>query len=87
MSVKQRIAYPDDPIAAAFWYGMLRTALVDKGLGIVERFERETGLKMPSKPRSGIETLVDEATGVHREWVDKFVDWFNVNVWGEDPFL
>ncbi len=82
---KQRIAYPDDPLMAASWLAAIRCALTSQP-DMIKAFAKETGLALPTQPRSAIEAVVDEATKVNSEIVDAFVDWFNVNVWGEDPF-
>lgn len=82
---QQRIAYPDDPLKAAMWYGMLRHALTSQPK-IIAAFTKDTGLALPLRPRNAIEVMVDDATRVNHEIVDAFVDWFNTNVWGDDPF-
>lgn len=49
--------------------------------GIVEAFTRETGLKW--RPASSpIERMIDEASGADRHFVEQFIRWANVNVWG-----
>jgi hypothetical protein len=81
----QRIAYPYDPLMAASWLAAIRCALTTQP-DMIAAFTKKTGLVLPSQPRSAIEAMIDNATGVDRKFVDAFVDWFNVNVWGEDPF-
>jgi len=83
---RQRITYPNDPLMAASWLAAIRCALTTQP-DMIAAFTKETGLVLPSQPRSAIEAMIDNATGVDRKFVDAFVDWFNVNVWGEDPFV
>jgi hypothetical protein len=80
---EQRIAYPDNPIMALAWLGCLQWAAEQPA--IIKRFEEETGMSLKS-PASGIERMIDEATGFRNAQFDRFVDWFNANVWGLDAF-
>lgn len=85
---EQRIAYPNNIIMAIAWRDGLRWALGSDE--IVSRFESETKIYFPKKPRSGIEVLVDQACGVVPPDPTKlavaFMEWFNKEIWGEDPF-
>ena len=49
----------------------------------MEAFEKDTGLRY-SAPRSGLEAMIDEATGLTEEIVKAFIPWFNENVWGPE---
>jgi hypothetical protein len=65
-------------------YGMWASAMMAalKNDDIFEAFKRDTGLTC--KPgRSGIERMIDEATGFDRKLAEGFCKWFNENVWGE----
>ncbi len=48
---------------------------------IVATFRKDTG-KNWIPGRSWIERAVDSATGVERDFIESFVRWFNVNIWG-----
>lgn len=84
--MSERIAYPDNPIMAAAWFGcVMWVASVPEAIA---RFEAETGHRwLPGSVRSGIERMIDKATGHEAAVFDAFVDWVNINVWGEDPFM
>lgn len=48
---------------------------------ILAHFRRDTGLTWePGK--TSLERAIDEATGIEREFMTRFVEWFNVNIWG-----
>lgn len=78
-----RIAYPNDVLQAIAWRDCLAWAIGEPK--ILAAFTKETGMKVD---RIGVERMIDEAVGYdHLQAVcDKFVDWFNANIWGEDPF-
>lgn len=49
---------------------------------IRKAFQKDTGISwQPS--RSPIEQMIDEATGAEADHIEKFIRWFNQNVWGE----
>lgn len=81
----ERIAYPNNIIMAIAWRDGLMWAISNPE--ILCRFEKETGIR---GARSGIEALVDEACKVPRttpaELAEAFMEWFNKEIWGEDPF-
>lgn len=76
--------YPDDPLMAGAWASALKWAYSEPD--IVAAFERDTGLTPMPARTSGLEAMIDKACGVHAERAEAFVKWFNVNVWGDDPF-
>lgn len=81
-----RIAYPHNPIEAAMWFGALRFATGEDY--IIASFEQDTGEQwIFSHKRSPLDAHIDNVTGREQVILDKFVDWFNVNCWGEDPFI
>ncbi len=51
---------------------------------VIARFESDTGTKIPPKARNGLDRMIDEASGMNRMVFDKFVDWFDANVWGKE---
>ena len=80
----QRIAYPDNPIMAIMWRDCLLWAIDSPA--IRQRFKSDTGLDFVQRRESVIDRMIDEACGVNAVIVDKFVDWFNANIWGLDAF-
>lgn len=83
--LKKRRAYPHDDVAAVMWYSAVRVAATT--ISVTRAFEADTGqIWIFNQTRSPIEARIDEATGRDAALVDSFIDWFNTNVWGEDPF-
>lgn len=66
------------------WVAALRHALADEN--IRGAFEHETGMKW-SPPRHPIEVLIDESSGFASDFIHRFAEWFNKNIWGDmtDP--
>lgn len=61
------------------WLDCLRWAIAEPE--ILERYRRETGSTW--RPASTpIDRAIDEATGRGKLEVEKFVAWFNVQIWG-----
>lgn len=83
----ERIVYPDSPFFAIAWRDCLAWAL--ESPEVATEYERETGRKLAKLlPSSPIEQMIDAATGNQpTEAVNHFVDWFNANIWGSDPFV
>lgn len=61
------------------WLGCIQWAIGEPA--IVAAFREETG-EWWIPARSGIERLIDEATGLDRHFIEAFIRWANVNVWG-----
>lgn len=61
------------------WIGCLSWAIGTPE--IVDAFRKESGL-MWKPGRSGFERMIDEATGAERHFIEAFIRWANVNVWG-----
>ena len=66
---------------APAYYGCLNWAIGNEG--IRKQFEDETGIKIPSAPRSALDKLIDEATGVYAEYFKKFKEWHDEKIWGD----
>lgn len=49
---------------------------------ILAQFEKDTGVKYRA-PRGGLEMMIDEATGANAALAEKFITWFNENIWGD----
>jgi hypothetical protein len=50
----------------------------------VAMFQRETGVKLVSAPRNGLEAMIDAATGAGEHRMMAFVLWVTKNIWGRD---
>jgi len=76
--------FHDDDIMMGAFVGLVRFALREKE--IIDRFKADTGIdlsKLVSK--SPIEKMIDTACGHNgRMEIISFVDWVNVNLWGEE---
>ena len=71
---------PKCPLMQIGWRDCLSWAITDSR--IVERFRSDTGIQW-TPARSLIDTMIDKATGAEVDFVRKFVEWFNENVWGD----
>lgn len=61
------------------WLGCIHWAIGEPE--IVACFRADTGLTY-QPGRTGIERMIDEATGIDREFIEAFIRWVNVNIWG-----
>ena len=72
---------PDDTPAymAPAWLGCIGWAAREDAL--VDAFRAETGNNW--KPaRNGMDAMIDVATGADWAFIEAFIKWVNVNVWG-----
>jgi len=76
-----RSAYEYDPLQKMAWSGCLLWAI--KNDKVLDHFVKDTGY---SGPKSGLEMMIDEATGFDKVVVEQFVHWFNDHVWGDNPW-
>ena len=61
------------------WLGCIRWALIDPD--IVAAFRADTGNTW-TPARTPIDAMVDKATGADRDFIEQFIRWTNINVWG-----
>jgi hypothetical protein len=61
------------------WVSCLHWAIAEPE--VVARFRAETG-NTYAPPKSGLERMIDEASGADKAFAEEFVEWFNENVWG-----
>ncbi len=61
------------------WLGALHWAIGETE--VLERFSAETGVHW-HPGRTPIDRMIDEATGADRKFIEAFIEWFNVNIWG-----
>lgn len=64
---------------AAAWLGCVSWAA--SNTDILQAFRDETGNRWVP-PRSGLEAMIDAATGADWQFIKSFIEWVNVNVWG-----
>jgi hypothetical protein len=79
--LKGQKAHVDLVYKVPAWFGFIKWALGEKW--IRAEFEKDTGIKAPPPARSGLEAMIDEATGIRLDYVKKFVVWLTRNYWGE----
>lgn len=70
-----------DDFMAVAWAGFVQWAA--KQPDILERFEAETGMSF-RPPASGLEVMIDDATGYRNAVAERFVEWTTVEMWGLD---
>jgi hypothetical protein len=75
------IGPPNDTPEYAYpaWASALRAAAREPGA--FDAFTRDTGF-IYSLPKSPIDALIDQSTGLEEAFMDAFVTWFNNKVWG-----
>src|SRR6478609_2456928 len=61
------------------WVSCLHWALGEEE--IIAAFRRETGVRW-TPGKTGIERMIDQATGADYRFLAEFVAWFNVAIWG-----
>lgn len=61
------------------WLGCIHFALGEPD--IVAAFRHDTGMNW-TPGRTGLDRMIDEATGIDREFIIAFIRWANVNVLG-----
>lgn len=73
-----------DELMMGAWAGFVHFAVGESGM--TEAFEMATGksITQSMRPRSGIEMMVDQATGhdAKAELMGAFLDWATTNHWG-----
>lgn len=62
------------------WLGCIAWAIGNPA--IVAAFRAETGMNW-TPGTTPLDRMIDEATGVDRKFITAFVEWVNVNIWGE----
>lgn len=62
------------------WLGCLSWALGNPE--ILAAFRAETGRKW-TPGMTPLDRMIDESTGVDREFIEAFVVWVNENIWGD----
>ena len=80
--MKKTPAFIGDPVMGGAWYGLiLWAASQDEFLC---KFQEDTGHDLKSLFKvSGLERMIDQATGYDRAVVAAWADWVTENLWGE----
>lgn len=71
---------PTDPLMAIAWVDCLHWAIGHEPT--LTEFREQTGDNL-TPARNPFDAMVDKACVVDFEVVRSFVEWFNVNVWGD----
>jgi hypothetical protein len=72
----------DNPLMQGMFVGCVQWAIGDKD--IVESFKKDTGNDLNSLRFSGIDGMIDEATGRAGEMFAAFADYVAENIWGDE---
>jgi hypothetical protein len=80
MSDRHPLMPADTPsYMAPAWLGLIDFAIQEPA--VVAEFRRQTGNNW--KPSADpFVTMVDEATGADKAFIEQFIGWVNVNLWG-----
>lgn len=71
---------PKDPLMVATWASALMVFI--KREDVLENYRRDTGDKfVPAN--TPMDKIVQEGTGQEREFVIRFIKWFNETTWGD----
>ena len=73
--------YKGDPVMAPAFAGMVHWAIGEPE--IRGAHEAETGAVLPPPARSGLDLMIDEATGVTEAYIMGFAQWAYVALWGD----
>lgn len=86
--VRPKPAYVgDDPIMAGAFAAFVTWAWGQEEMHAA--FAEETGVTRHAPAKTVLDAMIDDATGVHRDYADRFVAWLVREHWGEegDPRL
>lgn len=64
---------------APAWIGCIHWAIGDAD--ILAAFRAETGNTW-TPARNGLDMMIDQATVVDRKFIEQFIQWVNINIWG-----
>lgn len=67
------------------WRDCLLWSVTSKDPDFLAIFRTENGL--PPSPRTPLDAMIDDATGVMDGVGEKYIEWFNKNVWGDSAVL
>lgn len=68
------------PLSMAMWAGFVNWAISEEP--IRREFEESTGFPRLSIPKNALEAMIDEATGIHDDYLKTFVRYITENYWG-----
>lgn len=76
---------PRDPLMRWAWQDFVAFACEDADM--IEQYKAETGIVIPSRPRNGLEAMIDKATGFDQQ-TDQialaYIKWTTTNYWGDE---
>lgn len=64
---------------ASAWFDALHWAIGEAD--VLKRFGADTNIHW-QPGETPIDLMLDKITGLDREFIEAFIQWFNVNVWG-----
>ncbi len=70
---------PDNPLMLQAWMDCLHWAIGDEK--ILDSFSADTGCRYHA-PATPLDKMIDDATGHGKDFIEKFIPWFNENIWG-----
>lgn len=70
----------DEEFLRGAWIACLQWAIGEPK--VIEAFRAETGHQW-TPAKCPIDKMVDDATGATEAFIVAFVEWFNVNIWGD----
>jgi hypothetical protein len=73
----------NEPIMQQAWMDCLMWTIRAKVPNFLAAFTDDTGISFPAPPRSALDAMIDDATGVWSGVVPKYIAWFNHSVWGD----
>lgn len=71
-----------DPIMAAAFVSFVSWAWAEEEFHTA--FAEASGITRPAPAQNAIDAMIDDATGVHRDYAERFVAWLITNHWGEE---
>lgn len=64
------------------WRDCLLWTIGSKNPDFLSAFTADTGVCLPFAPKSGLDAMIDEATGINKDFAEAYIGWFNKAVWG-----
>lgn len=83
-NVRQEICPETHPLMQIAWRDCLMWACTFEP--IVKQFREDTGCKF-EVGKTSLDRMIDEAGGAETAYCKQFVEWFNLNVWGDSDEL
>lgn len=81
---EQKIAYRGNPALSKIWFDTLLSCGIDPL--IIDQYHLSTGKNFPLISGISPEEFGALLEKISQQEILDFIEWFNVNVWGDDPF-